>query len=64
MKKLSTLGWCYAVFCGLTCGWFCLAAINGWKGPQVDVQGNSYSGSSSSGYSSGRSWGGSWGGGK
>lgn len=67
MTKLSILGWCYAAFCGLTCGWFCAAAIGGWPGPQIDMvdsQGNSYSGSSRSGYSSGRSGGGSWGGGK
>jgi hypothetical protein len=54
LKNISTLGWCYFTFGLLTCGYFCAAAIGGWKGPTFNTSGSSY----------GRGFGGSWGGGK
>ncbi len=65
LKNISKLGWCYFTYSLLACGYFCAAAIGGWKGLSIDIQSGSGYGSSYSGGSSyGRSSGGSWGGGK
>ena len=67
LKNISEVGWYYLTYGLLTCGYFCAAAIGGWKFPDLDGGGGSYSGSGSSysgGSSYGRSSGGSWGGGK
>ena len=67
LKNISGLGWCYFTYSVLACGYFCAAAIGGWKFPDLDSGGGSYSGSGSSysgGSTYGRSSGGFWGGGK
>lgn len=64
LKNISPTGWSYMVYSLLTCGYFCAAAIGGWKFPDVLAfvdnpgGGSSYSGGSSYGRSSGGSWGG------
>ncbi|GDY08848.1 hypothetical protein LBMAG52_23340 [Planctomycetia bacterium] len=64
LKNISEVGWCYLTYGLLTCGYFCAAAIGGWKFPDVLAfvdhldEGSSYSGGSSYGRSSGGSWGG------
>jgi hypothetical protein len=71
MKLFTTGNQIYVVFCLLTCGYFSLAAINGWPNPLPKIQlgGDSfYFGSDDEGpnsqFGSGRSSGGTWGGGK
>ncbi|MBM3970718.1 MAG: hypothetical protein FJ302_12795 [Planctomycetes bacterium] len=64
-KNISSVGWCYLTYGLLTCGYFCAAAIGGWRYPDLlsALDSPGYS-SNSSGSSYGRSSGGSWGGGK
>ena len=49
----------------VVCGWYTIAAANGWKAPNFGIaKAFSGSGRSRGGYYGGRSYGGSWGGGK
>ncbi len=52
----------YICFGMLVCGWFTVAAANGWRAVNLGILDGSSSGGSGGGY--GRSYGGSWGGGK
>lgn len=68
MSRMSRAGGWYLAFCLATCGYFSMAAVNGWPGPNF-AAGPSGSGHSSghvysSGWSGGRSSGGFGGGGK
>lgn len=58
LKNISDLGWVYLTYGVMITGYFCMAAIGGWKFPDLNQSFNS------GGSSYGRSYGGSWGGGK